>query len=105
MIDEVYPNLYRIEIPLPRNPLKSLNSYVIKGSSRNLIVDTGMMGEAAEKIASQTGRMNARVNRLSWVRLTDDDCYLVSHSFTAPENDELRFAHIFQRHRCPRNNA
>ncbi len=33
--------LYRIEIPLPNSPLKELNSYVIKGEDRNLIIDTG----------------------------------------------------------------
>ena len=30
MIGEVLPNLYKIEIPVPDNPLKALNSYVIK---------------------------------------------------------------------------
>ncbi|NIS59551.1 MAG: MBL fold metallo-hydrolase [Proteobacteria bacterium] len=42
MIEEVLPNLVRIEIPLPGSPLKSLNSYVIKASDRNLIIDTGL---------------------------------------------------------------
>ena len=37
----ILPNLYRIEIPLPRNPLKALNSYAIKSPERNLIIDTG----------------------------------------------------------------
>lgn len=42
MAQEVTPGLYRLEIPLPKSPLKSLNSYVIKGSGRNLIIDTGL---------------------------------------------------------------
>lgn len=42
---EICPNLYRIEVPLPKNPLKSINSYVIKGPDRNLVVDTGMNRE------------------------------------------------------------
>ena len=42
MIEEVLPNLFRIEIPLPDSPLKSLNSYVIKAADRNLIIDTGL---------------------------------------------------------------
>ncbi|MBI4830368.1 MAG: MBL fold metallo-hydrolase [Candidatus Lindowbacteria bacterium] len=42
MAEEIAANLYRLEIPLPGNPLKSINSYVIKGTGRNLIVDTGM---------------------------------------------------------------
>ena len=42
MIEEVLPDLYRLEIPLPKNPLKAVNSYVIKGKDRNLIIDTGL---------------------------------------------------------------
>ena len=42
MIEEVLPNLYRIEVPLPQNPLKAINSYIIKGQGRSLIIDTGM---------------------------------------------------------------
>jgi glyoxylase-like metal-dependent hydrolase (beta-lactamase superfamily II) len=45
MIEEIMTNLYKIEIPLPESPLKSLNSYVIKAQDRNLIIDTGMNRE------------------------------------------------------------
>jgi len=45
MIEELLPNLYRVEIPLPRSPLKALNSYFIKGDGRFLMVDTGMNRE------------------------------------------------------------
>src|SRR4030042_2323265 len=41
MIENIMANLYRIEIPHPKNPLKALNSYVIKSPERNLIIDTG----------------------------------------------------------------
>jgi len=41
-IEEVLPAIYRIEVPLSGNPLKSINSYLVKGKGRNLIVDTGM---------------------------------------------------------------
>ncbi|MBN1470236.1 MAG: MBL fold metallo-hydrolase [Syntrophaceae bacterium] len=41
MFEEIMPNLYRIIIPLPNNPLQELNSYVIKSDDRNLIIDTG----------------------------------------------------------------
>lgn len=39
--EQIYPNLFRIKIPLPDTPLKYLNSYVIKSPERNLIIDTG----------------------------------------------------------------
>jgi glyoxylase-like metal-dependent hydrolase (beta-lactamase superfamily II) len=45
MIEKILPNLYRMEIPLPKSPLKSLNSYLIKGDGRFLIIDTGMNRE------------------------------------------------------------
>ncbi|MBW2617478.1 MAG: MBL fold metallo-hydrolase [Deltaproteobacteria bacterium] len=41
MTDEVSPGLFCIRIPLPQSPLKYLNSYVIKGADRNLVIDTG----------------------------------------------------------------
>ena len=54
MIEEILANLYKIEIPLPESPLKALNSYVIKNSERNLIIDTGWNQEECMN-AMQTG--------------------------------------------------
>ncbi|GBC61856.1 MBL fold metallo-hydrolase [Desulfonema ishimotonii] len=42
MIEEIQPNICRIEVPLPGLPLKSLNSYLIRSDERNLIIDTGL---------------------------------------------------------------
>jgi glyoxylase-like metal-dependent hydrolase (beta-lactamase superfamily II) len=42
LIEEILPNLYKLDIPLPGSPLKAVNSYIIKGKDRNLIVDTGL---------------------------------------------------------------
>ena len=42
MCEEILPELFRIKIPLPESPLKYLNSYVIRDSKRNLIIDTGL---------------------------------------------------------------
>ena len=42
MPEELYPGLYRNKIPLPKSPLKYLNSYVVKGDERNLVIDTGL---------------------------------------------------------------
>lgn len=35
------PDIYRIEVPLPNNPLRYLNSYVVRGRDRFLVIDTG----------------------------------------------------------------
>lgn len=50
MIKEVLPNVHMVEIPLPKNPLKALNSYVIKAPEGNLIIDTGMNREECSKV-------------------------------------------------------
>lgn len=50
MIKEILPNLYQIEVPLPNNPLKALNSYIFKTPDRNLIIDTGMNREECSTV-------------------------------------------------------
>lgn len=35
------PDIYRIDVPLPHNPLKNLNCYIVKTKEKNLIIDTG----------------------------------------------------------------
>lgn len=42
MVDEILSRLYRIEVPLPGNPLKAINSYVLTSDDRTLVIDTGM---------------------------------------------------------------
>ena len=42
MAEELFPGIFRIEIPLPRNPLRMLNAYLVKGGpGRHLLIDTG----------------------------------------------------------------
>ncbi|PKM72414.1 MAG: hypothetical protein CVU91_08415 [Firmicutes bacterium HGW-Firmicutes-16] len=41
MPEEIMTNLYRIQIQLPNSPLRILNSYLIKGEGRNILIDTG----------------------------------------------------------------
>lgn len=42
MVEEMLANLYRVEVPLPNNPLKATNSYVFRDGRNTLVVDTGM---------------------------------------------------------------
>jgi glyoxylase-like metal-dependent hydrolase (beta-lactamase superfamily II) len=41
MVEQILPDIFRIEIPLPRSPLKALNAYLFKGRERFLLIDTG----------------------------------------------------------------
>ena len=50
MIEQMLPGIFRIPVPLPGNPLKEINSYVLKSNDRNLIIDTGMNRPACLKV-------------------------------------------------------
>jgi glyoxylase-like metal-dependent hydrolase (beta-lactamase superfamily II) len=41
LIQEVMPNIFQIQIPLPGDPLGTVNAYLIRGDGRNLLIDTG----------------------------------------------------------------
>ena len=58
MLEEIVPSLYRTEIPLPNNPLKWLNAYIVKGGDRFLIIDTGFNREEC------LNAMNASLRKL-----------------------------------------
>jgi glyoxylase-like metal-dependent hydrolase (beta-lactamase superfamily II) len=67
--EEIMEGIYRVEIPLPDNPLKAVNSYVIKGRERNLIIDTGMRRQAC------LDAMRAGLERLR-ISLPDTDFFI-----------------------------
>ncbi len=63
-IEQIGPDLYRTEVPLPKNPLKATNSYLIKGQERNLIIDTGMnREECREAMMDYLTRLNVDLDR------------------------------------------
>jgi len=45
MIEEIAPDFYRVQIPLPDLHLKTANSYVVRDGEHSLITDTGMDNE------------------------------------------------------------
>lgn len=48
MAEQIAEGLYRLDIPLPGNPLKNLNSYLLTGE-RNLLIDTGFRLDACRE--------------------------------------------------------
>jgi len=64
MIEEIVPNLYRMEIPLPRSPLKWVNSYVVRGEGRFLIVDTGFnLEECRNEMSANLLKLDVDLNK------------------------------------------
>ncbi len=48
-MEKVYENIYKNEIPLPNNPLRIINSYIITSDDKNLIIDSGFDHEACKE--------------------------------------------------------
>ena len=68
MIQEIARDIYRIPVPLPDNPLKELNAYLIRGADRSLLIDTGFRlppcRRAIEEGLAQAGADRARLDIL-----------------------------------------
>ena len=47
--EEVLENIFRIPVTLPDNPLKELNSYLIRDPERSLLIDTGFCQPACKE--------------------------------------------------------
>jgi glyoxylase-like metal-dependent hydrolase (beta-lactamase superfamily II) len=81
VVEEVLSNIYKIEVPLPGNPLKVLNTYLIKGRGRNLLIDTGFnQEECREALFNGLSILGAALEEtdIFITHLHADHCGLVS---------------------------
>jgi glyoxylase-like metal-dependent hydrolase (beta-lactamase superfamily II) len=82
MIEKIFDDLYKLEIPLPRSPLKAVNSYLIRGEDRFLIIDTGMNRETCLKaMRSCLKELEVDLNRTDFfiTHLHADHLGLIGH--------------------------
>ena len=64
MYTQIEGNVYTIQVPLPDNPLRNLNSYVIKGERRSLVIDTGFnRPECREALTTGLDELGIDMNR------------------------------------------
>lgn len=67
MIETIFPDLFRIEIPLPESPLKSINAYFIKGRDRHLLIDTGFdRKECASAMTAALAELDIPLERIDF---------------------------------------
>jgi len=84
-IEQMLENIYRIEIPLPGNPLKATNSYLICGEERNLLVDTGFNRDECRLAMDEAlAALNISMNNtdLFITHLHSDHAGLIGHLAT-----------------------
>jgi len=95
MIDQIETNLYKLELPLPENPLRSINCYLIKGPERFLLIDTGMnRKECLKEIHGDLRRLGVNLNNTDFfiTHLHADHIGLVSKLATG--NSRIYFNKI-----------
>ena len=95
MIDQIETNLYKLELPLPENPLRSINCYLIKGHERFLLIDTGMnRKECLEEIHGDLSKLSVDLNNTDFfiTHLHADHIGLVSKLATG--NSRIYFNKI-----------
>jgi glyoxylase-like metal-dependent hydrolase (beta-lactamase superfamily II) len=64
LVEQIRDNLFRAEIPLPRNPLKATNSYIIKSDKHNLVIDTGLnRDECKDALTDAFRQLNIDLDR------------------------------------------
>ncbi|MCJ7593397.1 MAG: MBL fold metallo-hydrolase, partial [Desulfobacterales bacterium] len=72
VIEQMGSGFFRVEIPLPKNPLKYVNSYILRNGDRSLIIDTGLNRRECLEA------MQAGIRRLG-VSLGKTDFFLTHH--------------------------
>ncbi len=108
MSEEILPDIFRVEIPLPKNPLKAVNSYFIKNKNRNLIIDTGMKHQLCiDAMDNAIKKHNIDLNKTDFfiTHLHADHMGLVKYLstkssiiyFNKPDENILKNDHFFDR--------
>lgn len=77
MLTQVAENIYRKTVPLPNNPLRDINAYIITGE-KNLLIDTGFnRPECEEALQSAFDELGIRETDLFITHLHSDHCGLI----------------------------
>ena len=77
MLTKLAENLYRQVVPLPNNPLREINAYLITGE-RNLLIDTGFnRPECEEALRSAFDQLGITETDLFITHLHSDHCGLI----------------------------
>ena len=87
MFEQIHsnPDIYKVPVVLPNNPLKNLNCYIIKTPSENLVIDTGFnQPECLEALTGGLKALDIDMDRttLFLTHLHSDHIGLVNHIAT-----------------------
>jgi len=87
MIEELFPGLFKIAVPLPGSPLKVLNAYLLRGKRRHLLIDNGYnRPECRSALLKALSSLEADTKRMDFflTHLHADHCGLTADLATDP---------------------
>ena len=77
MLTQIADNIYRKVVPLPNNPLREINAYIITGE-KNLLIDTGFnRPECEEALRNAFDELGIEKTDVFITHLHSDHCGLV----------------------------
>lgn len=86
---ELLPNFYKINVPLPNNPLRELNAYLVKGSPKSLLIDNGFnTKESADALLTVLSEMKIDLADVDFflTHLHSDHVGLTADLLTGPSS-------------------
>lgn len=118
MWEQILPDLFRIEIPIPDSALKTLNAYLIKGGDRWLIIDTCMNAKKClEPMLASLDALNVDLDRTDFfithlhadhiglvgelsreaskIYFNDLEASIINMSIQSPENRIKKFFQLY----------
>ncbi len=70
-MNEVSPGIFRLQVPIPNNPLENTNVYLVRGDNGYLLVDVGMdTGEALAALEHQLGEIRVSFGDIDQIAVT-----------------------------------
>lgn len=90
MPEQLLDGLYRLKVPIPKNPLKFTNVYVLEGNNEWLIIDVGLGGEVSGEIfMKEISELDVNMERATFflTHMHADHCGLIGD--VARESSEI----------------
>ena len=106
MTECISEGLYRIPVPLPGNPLRELNSYLLRGRERSLLIDTGFRQEEGrralfaglaeldvdeERVPVAGLDVQLKLDSSSAAKIHAGTAHLKNNTPNAPQDPEVKF--------------
>lgn len=96
-MNEVTPNIYRMPLPLPVPTLSHINTYLVRGDSSHLLIDTGWnTPEAFDSLKSQLAELDVEGREISQIVVTHahPDHYGLADKLKSLFGAKLYFHHL-----------